>query len=128
MQIIEVIDRSEQGITKPFICRGDDGKIYFVKGRGAGRRSLLCEWIAGNLGLSLGLPIAPFTVVDVPGALISLASREDLNELGSGPAFGSLRLQVVELSGPMTFPVKLDIGYAVSFCRPGMRSRAARVV
>ncbi|NHZ81243.1 hypothetical protein F2P44_18465 [Massilia sp. CCM 8695] len=98
VQIIEVIDRSEQGITKPFICRGDDEKIYFVKGRGAGRRSLLCEWIAGNLGLSLGLPIAPFTVVNVPSALISLRSRDDVNELGSGPAFGSRRRQVVELS------------------------------
>ncbi|NHZ84187.1 hypothetical protein F2P44_33815 [Massilia sp. CCM 8695] len=28
--------------------------------------------------------------------------------------------------GPMTFPVKLDIGYAVRFYRPGVRSRAAR--
>ena len=49
IQIVEIIGRSTQGITRPFICRGEDGHIYFVKGRGAGKRSLICEWIAGNL-------------------------------------------------------------------------------
>lgn len=98
IQITEIIGRSEQGVTKPFICRGEDGMIYFVKGRGAGRRSLLCEWIAGNLALGLQLPIAPFGIVDVPEALISFGSRDDLSELGEGPAFGSRALQVAELS------------------------------
>lgn len=98
VQINEIIGRSEQGITKPFICRGDDNEIYFVKGRGAGRRSLICEWVAGNLGLELGLPVAPFAIVDVPEALIMLASRDDLSDLGAGLAFGSVRQQVVELS------------------------------
>ncbi|MEW5824691.1 MAG: HipA family kinase [Pseudomonadota bacterium] len=36
---VEIIDRSEQGMTRPFICRGEDGFVYFVKGRGAARRS-----------------------------------------------------------------------------------------
>lgn len=98
VQINEIIDRSEQGVTKPFICRGEDGNIYFVKGRGAGRRSLICEWIAGNLCMRFGLPIAPFTVVDIPSSLISLGFRDDLSELGSGLAFGSLRQHIVELS------------------------------
>jgi len=98
IQITEIIGRSEQGVTRPFICRAEDDALYFVKGRGAGRRSLICEWIAGNLAVCLGLPIAPFHQVDVPEALISLGSRDDLNELGEGPAFGSMRLQVAELS------------------------------
>ena len=34
--IEEIIGRSVQGVTRPFICRGDDGIVYFVKGRGAG--------------------------------------------------------------------------------------------
>jgi len=29
VEIVEVIRRSAQGVTRPFICRGDDGKIYF---------------------------------------------------------------------------------------------------
>ena len=61
IEIIEVIRRSTQGVTKPFICRGDNDKIYFVKGKGAGRRSLVYEWNAGHLGVALDIPIAPFS-------------------------------------------------------------------
>lgn len=98
VQIVEIIGRATQGVTKPFICRGEDEHIYFVKGRGAGKRSLICEWVAGNLALKLGLPVAPFEVVDVPDSLIQLGMRDDLRELGSGLAFGSRKLGVVELS------------------------------
>lgn len=90
VQIVEVIRRSEQGITHPYICRGDNGNVYFVKGIGAGRRSQLCEWIAGNLGLALDLPIAPFDIVEVPAELMGLNFTLNLSDLGPGPAFGSL--------------------------------------
>lgn len=98
MQIVEILDRSEQGITKPFICRADDGLIYFVKGKGAGRRSLICEWIASSLGSKMGLPVPPHRIVDVPGALIEIGSRDDLGDLGEGPAFASQRQQLVEFT------------------------------
>lgn len=84
-------------MTKPFICRGDDGAVYFVKGADAGRRSLLCEWIAGNLCLHLGLPIAPFEIVHVPEALLAFDTGE-LRDLGAGPAFGSRERQITELT------------------------------
>lgn len=96
IQIIEILGRSEQGITQPFICRGDDGNTYFVKGIGAGRRSQVCEWIAGELAVKLGLPIAPFRIVDVPIELIE--SNPQYLELGSGPAFGSLKQTIMELN------------------------------
>lgn len=70
VQVVEVLRRSEQGMTRPFICRGDDGEIYFVKGVGAGRRSQICEWVAGKLASAFGLPIAPFRLLDVPEELI----------------------------------------------------------
>lgn len=35
VEIEEVIGRSEQGITEPYICRGVDNYFYYVKGRGA---------------------------------------------------------------------------------------------
>lgn len=98
MQIVEILDRSEQGVTKPFICRGEDGKIYFVKGKGAGKRSLICEWMASSLGSKMGLPVPPHRIVEVPSALIDLGSRDDLGDLGDGPAFASQRQQLVELS------------------------------
>lgn len=98
IEIIEIMGRSEQGITRPFICRGDDGQVYFVKGRGAGARSLICEWIASQIGARLGLPIAPFELVEVPQELLAIAMRDDSAELGAGMAFASRKLPVVELS------------------------------
>ena len=98
IQIVEIIGRASQGVTKPFICRGEDDGIYFVKGFGAGRRSLICEWVAGRLAVRLGLPVAPFAIVQIPEALISLGSRPDLAELGVGKAFGSRKVSVVEVS------------------------------
>lgn len=82
VQIVEIMGRSIQGITRPFKCRGDDGHFYFVKGRGAGRRSQICEWIAGQLALRLGLPIAPFDIVEVPQMLMDLDLSGELQELG----------------------------------------------
>ena len=98
VEIVEVLRRSEQGLTFPFICRGDNGEIYFVKGMGAGRRSQICEWIAGCLGKELGLPIAPFEIVYVPEELLELDVGFDLGELGAGPAFGSCEQRVMELT------------------------------
>ncbi|MDT8281969.1 MAG: hypothetical protein RQ982_04065 [Gammaproteobacteria bacterium] len=96
IQVVEIIGRSEQGITKPFICRGDDDNTYFVKGTGAGRRSQVCEWIAGNLALELALPIAPFEIVDVPVEIIE--GNTLYSELGMGPAFASLKQTIMELN------------------------------
>jgi hypothetical protein len=96
VQIVEILGRSEQGITRPFICRGEDDNTYFVKGAGSGRRGQVCEWIAGNLALELGLPIAPFGIVDVPEELVE--GNRLYSELGQGPAFGSLKQTIMELN------------------------------
>lgn len=86
--IIEVLRRSEQGVTKPYICRADDGEMYFVKGRGAGRRSLICEWMAGHLAKAFGLPVADFELLEVSSDLVA-ASGPWLDDLGEGVVFGS---------------------------------------
>jgi hypothetical protein len=98
LEIVEILGRSDQGMTKPFICRAENNEIYFVKGRSAGRRSLLCEWIAGCMARRFGLAVAPFEIVDVPQELIELSSRADVGDLGAGPAFGSNRMQLTELT------------------------------
>lgn len=97
VMMTEVLGRSEQGMTRPFICRGENGCIYYVKGLGAGRRSQVCEWIGGRLGQALGLPIPPFSIVEIPSELIDLGVQSDLHELGVGPAFGSERHILMEL-------------------------------
>ncbi|MCP5522978.1 MAG: hypothetical protein H7A46_15685 [Verrucomicrobiales bacterium] len=89
IRITEVIDRSPQGITRPFLCRAEDEQQYFVKGRGAGNRALISEWLAGNLGLRLDLPIPPIAKVLIPNELIQFSAREDIPELGAGIGFGS---------------------------------------
>jgi hypothetical protein len=93
INIVEILGRSEQGVTKPFLCRGDNGLQYFVKGHGAGRRALINEWIAGNLGRRLGLPIPDFQLVAIPAELIRFSARDDAHDLGAGVGFASQRVE-----------------------------------
>lgn len=97
IEIVEVIRRSEQGATRPYICKGDNGKTYYVKGFDAGRRSLICEWIAGNLAKRIDLPIAPFEIAYVSDELIAAAPAE-YEDLGTGEVFASLEIPATELS------------------------------
>lgn len=94
--------RSPQGTTEPFICRGDDGEIYYVKGAGAGRRSLICEWVAAHLATAFGLPIAGYALAEVPEALVSLGVRADIRDLGAGLVFASRQLAYVQELTPTT--------------------------
>jgi hypothetical protein len=88
LQIVEILGPSEQGQARPYKCRGDDGAIYFVKGRQTTRACLWHEWICGHLATSFGLPIPPFELVEVCEELLVEAPRE-WRDLGAGTAFGS---------------------------------------
>lgn len=87
LQIVEILERSEQGVTRPFLCRCSDDQLYYVKGQGAGRRSLLCEWFAGHLAQALDLPLPPFAIVQASRELIEL--HPEGHDLGAVPGFGS---------------------------------------
>ena len=63
--------------------------------------------------MRLGLPVAPFEIVQVPEALVSLGSRTDLAELGAGLAFGSRRVSVVELSRSHIARIPVALHHAV---------------
>jgi hypothetical protein len=91
--ITEVLGRSEQGTTRPFLCRGEDGQLYYVKGRYAGLRSLCCEWVAGHLAQELGLRTPGIAMVKIPAKLIEGSARPDIKDLGEGLAFGSARVE-----------------------------------
>ncbi len=90
--IEEVLRRSHQGVTLPFVCRGDDGAVYYVKGAGAGRRSQVCEWVAAQLATAFGLPVADYALAEVPSELIDIRVRPDIGELGAGIVFASREL------------------------------------
>ena len=96
IQIVEILDRAIQGITRPFYCRCEDGQAYFVKGHGAGKRSLIAEYVGGHLARAFGLPVAEFEIVEVPAELIKWCGRDDAKDLGTGLAFGSKALPYVQ--------------------------------
>ena len=89
LTIIEIKRRSEQGVTRPFLCRADNDKWYWVKGVGAGKGALCREWIAGRIAQTFDLPIPDFAQVHVPAELIEYSAIDDVEELGTGIAFGS---------------------------------------
>ncbi len=108
LAIVEILERSDQGVTRPFLCRCDDGNLYYVKGRGAGRSSLFCEWLAGHLAQAFGLPVPPFAIVEAPQSLVELFPEG--RELGVGLAFGSRAVahtQELSMSHLCDVPVQL---------------------
>ncbi|BCM26270.1 HipA family kinase [Methyloradius palustris] len=96
VQIVEILGRATQGMTRPFHCRGDDGYTYFVKGCGADRKSLIAEYICGKLALAFDLPVPNFEIVEVPNELIEWATPDQVKDLGCGLAFGSRKLPHVQ--------------------------------
>lgn len=98
LTIVEVLDRALEGRTKPYVCRGDDGEVYYVKGRSATRPGLIAEWLCARLASAFGLPIAPFTIATVPDELIKADLTGWLNELGAGEVFASRRVNAVDLT------------------------------
>lgn len=96
--IVEIISESQQGVTRPFLCRCDDGHEYFAKRFNAGRVAQIREWIAASLAQRLGLPVPPFDIAEVPPALLGLRTEAERREWGIGPVFVSRVIpEVVEL-------------------------------
>lgn len=88
LQIVEVLGPSAQGMQRPYKCRAEDGHLYYVKGQQTNRASLWREWIAAHLGRALGLPLPPFSLVQLDEALVN-ELEPAWREIGCSPAFGS---------------------------------------
>lgn len=97
LTIVEVLGRAIQGRTRPYICRGDDDEVYFVKGHSVTRRGLLAEWLGARLAERFGLPVAPYAIAHVPEELVD-ADLEGLRDLGAGEVFASKRVMAVEFT------------------------------
>ena len=98
LEVVEIMARSEQGFTRPYLCRCDDGEVYFVKGRSANRQGLINEWLCANLAKAFGLPIAPFELAEVPQELIEAGLTGWLKDLGGGAVFASRKVMGQELA------------------------------
>jgi hypothetical protein len=86
--VAEVIRRVDQGMTRPYLCRADDGCEYFVKHGALPPSQRVAEWLASTVAKPLGLPIAPFSLIRIPEEL-NCAGAPWLRELGAGVGFGS---------------------------------------
>jgi len=98
LTVVEVLERSKQGRTEPYLCRCDDDAVYFVKGPRATRRGLIAEWVCARLATELGLPIAPYAIAEVPDELFEADTTGWLTDLGRGAVFASQRVGAVEFS------------------------------
>jgi len=88
IQIQEIIKPSEQGLSRPYVCRGEDGLQYYVKGRNSTRPSQCYEWICAHLGKAFGLNIPDVALVEISPELLA-ETPAHLRDVGAGIAFGS---------------------------------------
>jgi len=61
----EILRVSEQGCSKPFLCKSENGDVYWCKGNNAGLRSVRNEWICANLAKKIALPAPDFLIAEV---------------------------------------------------------------
>lgn len=99
MKTIEsILKISEQGVSRPYLCRDDDGKVRWCKGNHTGIRSLVSEWICGKFARAVGLPIPDFEIfrLDVSEfsewMRIQNASVPAIVTTGNQHVFGSLNV------------------------------------
>lgn len=85
VNIERIVRKMKQGQTGPYLCVGDDGYQYIVKGPNTTYRGLIHEWVCGELGKAIGLPIPDFEIVYVDGSLLEFGHYE----LSEGEWFGS---------------------------------------
>jgi len=92
LELIEIQGIARQGMTRPLICRGDDGNLYYAKGKAANTSGLIKEWMAANLAQALSLPIPMFHIAYIDDLLIN-SSDISTDSLGSGHVFVSKQVQ-----------------------------------
>jgi hypothetical protein len=88
VDIVSIVGRAEEGMTRPFICQGNDGKQYYVKGKEATINGLRSELLAAQIALDLFLPIPRFAIVYVDEVMIKYSNFKDIDQLGCGLVWG----------------------------------------
>jgi hypothetical protein len=92
-----------EGGSLPGLVEADDDGLYVVKFRGAGQgpRALVAEWLAGELGRAIGLPVPDLVAVEVDSALGDAEPDEEIHDLVR--ASGGLNLGMDFLPGALAF-------------------------
>ncbi|MEP7005613.1 MAG: HipA family kinase [Sphingomonas bacterium] len=88
LQILEVIQKADNGATEPFLCRLSDDQLYMVKGRSALAHGLIAETVCATLGHAVGLPIPDFAIASIESEQTRF-NAEARRSLGVGWVFAS---------------------------------------
>ncbi len=72
-----------EGGSVPALVEADDDGLYVVKllGAGHGRKALVAEVLAGELGRHLGLPVPDLVLVELDAALAKAEPDEEIKDL-----------------------------------------------
>ena len=57
MKVARILRVSEQGVSRPYVCEDEAGRLRWCKGNHTGIRAVICEWICARLAVRLELPV-----------------------------------------------------------------------
>lgn len=89
IELVEILRTTKQGMTMPLICKADNGKTYYVKGKRATATGLIKEWLAAHLAKSFSLPIPNFEIAYMDEQLVYYDGSEAVDNVGAGYVFAS---------------------------------------
>jgi len=92
IEINEVVRRSNQGVSQPFICKDTKENKLWVKGAAWSVTDLVSEWVCACLAQAVELPVAEYDLVSVEKELVKFSSLPEIASLGSGIGFGSFHV------------------------------------
>jgi len=95
LEITEIIKRSNQGATNPFICKASDGRFYYIKGRAATAAGLIKEWLGAQFANAMALPLPSSQILYADSAFIEAYGEEVTCDIGEGYVFGSEQIAFV---------------------------------
>jgi hypothetical protein len=83
VRVTRYVTPLREGGSLPGLVEADDDGLYVVKFRGAGQgpRALVAEWIAGELGRAIGLPVPDLVGIEVDGSLGDAEPDEEIHDL-----------------------------------------------
>ena len=68
-KIKSILKVSDQGMSRPFLCKDERDAVRWCKGSHTGVRSLIAEWMCARIARQLGLPVPDFAIMRLDLAL-----------------------------------------------------------
>lgn len=103
IQVTRYVTPLREGGSLPAIVEGDDDGLYVLKFRGAGQgpKALIAEWVGGEIGRALGLPVPEIVFAELDPALARTEPDPEIQDLIRASA--GLNLALDYLPGAITF-------------------------